>query len=211
MIKLNLKENMAGLTLVETLVVIAVLALAGGLLLTVFTRTLRGGNKSQIIGVIKQNGQSVLELIDKTIRDSDNVVCVSTPSSNSLTVVQNGVYTRYRFVPSNTVNGLIEQDNPTKQIDQVTGKEETETVFINRICADADPMPLPTILTDTNSQTGISVIANNSQPFVTRSKLSGFKDTVTIQFALKPGVGAPQSLAGQIDSVNFETTIQLRQ
>lgn len=204
------KKNVGGLTLVELLVVISVLSLMGGLFLTIFTRTLRGNNKSQIIGVIKQNGQSVLEVIDKTIRNSENVVCVSTPGSSSLIVVQNGIYTRYRFIPQTTVNGLIQQDNPIKQTDQATGTEETETAFVNRVCSDSDPMTGPVILTDTSLQNGTSVISDNNLPFFVRDKLSGFKDSVTIRFALKPGVAAPQSVAGQIDPVAFGTTIQLR-
>ena len=80
-----------GFTLVEILVVIAILSVLGVLILTIFTRTLRGSNKSQIIGKIKQNGQSVLEQMDKTVRNSDKVVCVI---SSNLVVVKNGIYTR---------------------------------------------------------------------------------------------------------------------
>lgn len=208
-------SNSRAFTLVEMLVVIGVLSIAGVLILTIFSRSLQGGNKSKLIGIIKQNGQSVLEQVDKTVRNSDNVVCAS---SDSLITVKNGVYTRYRFLAPNlsnppivncrSSNGCLLQDNPTKGIDVQTGKEETDPVFVNRVCSSSDTMSqTQTItLTDTNPQTGVST-ENFS---FTRDKLAGSRDQVTIKFDLKPGVSAPQALRGQIDAITFQTTIGLR-
>ena len=205
-----------GFTLVEILVVISLLSVFGILILTIFTRTLKGGNKSQIIGIIKQNGQSVLDSMDKTIRNSDGVVCpvVIPPAtiapSAQIVVVKNGTFTRFRFIApvSTTANGLIQQDNPVKT--NVAGsnplREETDAEFRNRVCNISDTMPQAAILTDTNLQAGVSV--ENGQ--FTRDRAAGFKDQVTIKFDLKPGLGVPQSAAGQIDAVSFQTTIQLR-
>lgn len=196
-----------GFTLVELLVVMAVLSIFGILILTIFTNSLRGGNKSQIIGVIKQNGQAVLETMDKTVRNSDNVVCPMPAATDTLIVVKNGIYIRYRFIdPAPPANGFIQQDNPVKEIDPVTGEEYADPAFINKVCAPVDPMLNPVILTDTNSQTGISV-ANG---LFTRDRSAGFMDQVTIKFDIGPGVGAPQAVAGQIDPVTFQTTISLR-
>lgn len=203
-----------GLTLVEILVVISLLSVVGVLILTIFTRTLRGGNKTEIISAIKQNGQSVLETMDKTVRDSDNVVCpaIIPPNTNAtsdnLVVVNNGIYIRYRFVnlSSTSVNGLIQQDNPAKEIIPETGKEETDSALVNRICPSTDPLVQPVTLTDTNLQTGISVMSGS----FTRDQSAGYKDQVTIKFSLKPALNATQAVAGQIDPVSFQTTIQLR-
>lgn len=203
-----------GLTLAEMLVVLAVLTIVGVLLLNIFTSTLRGNNKTQIVSAIKQNGQSVLEQMDKTVRNADNV-CVS-PGLKTLIVIKNGIYTRYRFfLASTTVNGSIQQDNPVKQTDPNTGKEETDPVFIDRVCSDVDPMSQITVLTDTNPQTGVSIecIDNNCNPpneIFKNDSSSGFKDQVTIRFAVWPGVLAPQAVRGQIDPVTFQTTITLR-
>lgn len=201
-----------GFTLVEMLVVFGVLSIVSVLILTIFTRTLRGGNKSQIIATIKQNGQSVLENMDKTVRKSDNVVCpVITPPATSawsrnLVVVREGIYTRYRIIPKTSASGYIQQDNPTKQTDSQTSKEETESAFVNRICSPVDPMPQAQVLTDTKAQTGVSV----QNGLFARDRSAGFKDQVTIRFRITPDVDAPQAVAGQIDPVNFQTTIQLR-
>lgn len=206
---------MKGFTLLEILVVIAIVAIVGTILVLIFTNTLRGSNKSQVLSVIKQNGQAVLENMDKAIRSSNNVVCPAiippgtSASSSNLVVENGGIYTRYRFInPSSTANGLLQQDSPTKTIDLATGNLETESVFVNRVCNTSDLMsPTATaILTDTNTQSGVSV-ENGS---FTRNKSAGFRDQVTISFNLKPGVGAPSSIAGQIDPVSFQTTVQLR-
>ena len=189
-----MKQN--GFTLVEILVAMAIMAIVGVILVLIFTNTLRGSSKSQILSVIKQNGQSVLENMDKTIRNSDNVVCVGTPTKNTVVVVKNGVYTRYRIV-----DGYISVDNPTPG-----ASETTPPPFINRVCNSNDPMPLARILTDTNTQTGVRV-ENGS---FSLSTLPGFKTAVTIDFLLRAGVDANQSIAGQIDPIEFKTTIGLR-
>lgn len=204
-----------GFTLAEILVVMAVLSVIGALAVTIFTRTLRGVNKSQIISSLKQNGQSVLENMDKTIRNSDDVVCppviptATKAFDNTLVVVKDGVYTRYRFIASTqSANGLIQQDQPTKlPIDQATQKEETGSAFVNRVCIpSASTLPEGIILTDTNPQTGVSVESG----LFTREKNAGFMDQLTIKFDLTAGKGALTVVSGQIDPVTFQTTIQLR-
>lgn len=208
----------SGFTLVELLVVMAIMAIFGTLTLTIFTNTLKGSNKSQVIGVIKQNGQAVLETMDKTIRNSDNVVCpfitppTTTASSDILVVVKNGIYTRYKFIDtinSPATNGLIQQDSPAKQNVQNSNppRQETDADLVNRVCLGSYEKVEPVIiLTDTNPQSGVSV----EKGLFTREKSAGFMDQVTIDFNIKPGVGAPASVTGQIDPVNFKTTIQLR-
>lgn len=220
-------ERSEGFTLVEMLVVMSVLSIVSVFILNIFTRSLRGSNKSQIIGTIKQNGQSVLENMDKTVRNADNVVCpVITPPDTSITspnlvVVKNGIYTRYIFTRpiSTTANGLIQQDNPIKQpvADSNPPREETDYEFRNRVCSSQDASNNkvnPITLTDTKLNTGISVncIASNcdTNPIFRRDRSAGFRDQVTIKFDIGPPVGAPQAVTGQIDSVSFQTTIQLR-
>lgn len=208
---------MRGFTLVELLVAIGVLAVVGILILTIFARTLQGNNKSKITGVIKQNGQSVLEQMDKTVRNADNVVCPTTSTtSDNLVVVNKSIYTRYRFIApspaaSPTSNGLIQQDNPATQCIMGSppcsgSRYETDVELRDRICTSSDPMSQPATLTDTNTQVGVSVVNG----LFTRDRSSGFRDQVTIKFDLKPGVGVPPILSGQIDTVTFQTTVGLR-
>ncbi|MBI2314650.1 type II secretion system protein [Candidatus Daviesbacteria bacterium] len=208
-------KSSAGFTLAEILVVMAITAVIGTVLVTIFTNTLRGSNKSQILANIKQNGQAVLENMDKTIRGADNVVCVS---FKTLLIEKDGCYTRYRFVEQNsTRNGQIQQDHPQPDpntpspcIQNSPAPSPRNTpAFLNAVCPDADPLVSPKVLTDTNTQTGVSV---SSSGFFTRipQPEPGFKDSITIKFNLSPAIGAPAVLSSQIDPVSFETTIGLR-
>ncbi|MBI2196751.1 type II secretion system protein [Candidatus Daviesbacteria bacterium] len=193
-VKLN-----SGFTLVEILVVIAITAIVGTIMVAIFSNTLRGSNKSQILAAIKQNGQAVLDHMDKTIRDADEVVCpkLVNPEPNTLVIVKNGRYTRFRFVPHPTDNGSIQQDSPAPGSDINS--------FLNTVCT--YPALAGTItLTDTNPQSGVSVKSG----FFSRSQQAGFKDNVTVSFELGPGSAVPPAVADQIDSVVFQTTVQLR-
>lgn len=205
-----------GFTLVEVLVVMAITIIVGVMLVVIFTNTLRGSNKAQILAVIKQNGQSVLDNIDKNIRNADNVVCVS-DDGTTMVVVKNGAYTRYRYIAPSAVSGLIQQDNPIKQDVMGTSplRKETDTELINRVCLPTDPMTNASILTDTNTQTGVSMecINNNDctgKPIFAKNPSAGYKDQIIIQFNLKPGIGIPTAVSSQIDPVSFQTTIELR-
>ncbi len=189
-----------GFTLVEILVVMAIMAIIGTIMVAIFTNTLRGSNKSQILAVIKQNGQAVLENMDKTIRGADNVICPQQigPLSDTLVFEKNGIYTRFRFIPpSATINGSIQQDSP------VVGSDIN--LFIYNVCS-TDLLPPVITLTDTNSQSGVSVMSG----LFTRNKQPGFKDSVTVFFKLGSGVGIPTAVSSQIDPVTFQTTVQLR-
>lgn len=200
-----------GFTLVEILVVIAVVAILGIMVTEIFISSLRGSDKAKVLATIKQNGQAVLETMDKTVRSSDVVVCPlipafegSSPPSDTLVIVRNGVYTRYRFTPENSsgaVNGMVAQDSP-----QITAPEPVES-FINRICQSSDPLVQPIILTDTNPKSGVSL--QTGARFI-RNKRSGFKDIVNFSFTLKPGVEAASSVLSQTDPVEFTTSIELR-
>ncbi len=194
------KLSNAGSTLVEMLVVIVVLAILGVLVVTIFTRTLRGTNKTQIISSIKQNGQSILETMNNSIRNADNIFCIS-QDHHTIVVVKNGLYTRYRFVidSSGLSNGKVSSDNP-----QQLGVESS--IFMSNICNSADLLVAPQTLSDTNTQTGVNLISGS----FTKTAQAGFKDIITIEFVLRSGVQAPAAVAGQIEPVTFKTTIEPR-
>lgn len=215
------RNSSNGFTIAEILVVMAIVAVVGTIMVVVFTNTLRGSNKSQMISAIKQNGQAVLDNMDKTIRNADDLVCFPiSPPGNTIVVVQNGIYTRYRIVFPDTVcadlvtetDGCIVQDHPTKQTDPNTLQLETDPVFRNNVCSSSDPMPRSgssdhaNILTDTNLRTGVKIDSGS----FTASKPGGYQAVISINFVLKPGVEAPESIAGQVDPITFQTSVGLR-
>lgn len=198
-----MKKN--GFTLIEILVAMAIVAIIGVIFVTIFANTLRGSNKSQVLAVIKQNGQAILENISKSIRGADSIVCKSN-SGDVLTIIKNGSYTRFRFVPPAVgSNGIIQRDNP---VQPSTAPEDNIQLFLSTICTDpmgTDSSQVDT-LTDTNTQSGVSVTTGLFE----RSRQSGFKDSITVSFTLGPGVNVPAAIAGQIDPIPFQTTIGLR-
>lgn len=207
-----------GFTIAELLVVIAVVAVMGGVITEVFTRSLRGGNKSAIIGTIKQNGQASLENMDKTIRSSDAVVCPiisvgNFATSDTVVVVKDGRYNRFRYTAqvSNSANGYIIEDFPILPSGLPQGDITTiQNTFCVHDWVDPDSSNVPVIISDSNTKSGVSVSVPTGGNFITRDKPAGYKDTVTVNFALGPGVAAPVALVSQIDPVTFTTTIELR-
>ena len=204
-----------GFTLAELLVVIGVVAVMGLILTEVFSRSLRGGNKSQIIAGIKQNGQAALELMDKTIRASDQVVCpvlaqTGSAADDVIAVVEDRNYTRFRFISATlTANAHIVVDYPIP----VVSPPEPEELFLLNICSNSDHASSARVpITDTNVKSGASVTSANfpSPNIFKRDKKAGYKDVLTVSFNLGPGQDAPSAIAGQIDPVTFTTTVELR-
>ncbi|MBI4036286.1 prepilin-type N-terminal cleavage/methylation domain-containing protein [Candidatus Daviesbacteria bacterium] len=185
-----------GFTLAEMLVVISVLSVFGVILAVIFSRTIGGSSKAQILEVIKQNGQSVLETMDKTVRNGDNIVCPDPGIlSSTLVVVRDGAYTRFRFItPTPDSNGYITMDNPV--------------VYSPTMCGDVliNPVVVTDNTLDVKGKTGVSVSGGNFEV----DRKSGFSDIITIKFVIGPGVEVPTNLSSQIDPVSFQTTIQLR-
>lgn len=204
--------NKRGFTLVEMLVVISLLSVVGVIILTIFSNTLKGTNKSQIISLIKQNGQSALENMDKTIRNAESVFCWS--NTNIVVVNSDDTYTRYTFISpvGSTENGYIQ-----KEAFSLTTVQANVFTINGLLCATppytgSDVAFSLVILTDNNPQTGVSVdFVDHLNPVVFSNNSSpGFPDQVTISFVITPGVKAPPSVAGQIDPETFQTTIGLR-
>lgn len=193
-----------GFTLIEMLVVIAVLSVMGAVLTEVFVRSSRANAKSQVVAIIKQNGQAALETMDKTTRNATQVLCPDASDTASDTLVVSKIneltqvkeYFRYRYAAGNaTTNGKITQDNPT-------------TFNAPADCSAAQTSP--TNLTDTNPQTGVSIsVPGLGLPFI-RNKSAGYKDTIIINFTAGRAVLSPAAIAGQIDPVEFKTTVVLR-
>lgn len=191
-----MKKN--AFTLVEILVVISIMAIMGLILTEVFIRSLRGGNKAEVLAIIKQNGQSVLENMDKNIRNSDSVVCTDN-LGEVLVLEKGGIYTRYRLI-----TGQLAEDHP------VLLQNTPQDLFLTDVCNNSNyPLDvIPAVLTDSEKVTVAK--PGVSMKIFTNTKASGFKAIVTINFLLKPGQAIPKSVAGQIDPVPFVTTIQVR-
>ncbi len=224
-------KNSKGFTLVELLVVIAVSSVLLLLLTQIFFSSLKGNNKAQALAIIKQNGASVLDEIDLSVRNADNVVCpfiapgsVLPVSSNNLVVIKNGVFTRYRFrfkdttaceardqdpKDQNLANGQVDKDiidlsNPSTTLRDLT-QQGINNYITNNLCNEQDALLNPIPLTD-NTPQGVTVVCGA----FTRSRLNGFKDIVTINFQLSPAPEIDKKTFSQVSPVSFKTSVELR-
>lgn len=174
-------------TLVEVVIVLSILSILSVIFVEIFFRSLRGANKAQIVGVVKQNGQVALETMDKLIRNSDKVVCINI-SGDTLVIRKGVTATRFKFNPpqvSPPANGYISQDGVGDCI---------------------SPLFNASSLTNQNTTTGSSVsegtFSLNSQP--------GYKNLVKINFQIGPAVKIPKTLTDTTQPIRFNTTVQLR-
>lgn len=122
-------ERKAGFTLIEILVVIAIFAILALVGTDLFSSVLRGSNKAQVQSEIKQNGQVVLNTIERYVRSSTNAAV----SGNKLTLTQrDGESVDFEYVPGCTPppscspNGKI-----TLKIGSGTAEELTNTNIVS--------------------------------------------------------------------------------
>jgi prepilin-type N-terminal cleavage/methylation domain-containing protein len=203
-------KNNSGLSLIEVMVSVVILSVIGVVMSTIITRTFSGNSKTELIGNIKYQGQSVLSVMEKNIRESDTVVCPASGTSNSITLLTRteGKYIRYTFSPESVnVNGTI--------YSEVLVFTNSPTV-VHQLC-DLLYYPLNfqntrQALIDSTSNTAVSLKPISGLGF-TVVKSPGYKDTVKIQFDLGPPINSgdkiEDSLGGN-NAINFQTTLQIR-
>lgn len=193
-----------GFTLIEILVVISVLTVVGVVLTEVFFRSIRGGNKAEAVAILKQNGQESIDIMDKNIRNSKDVICPPLPpsitkkDSDVLAIIgQDGTITRYRLSDQKLL-----EDHPK------AAAGITQEQFVLNLCSNLSLEGTEQVaLTDINK---ITVYKPEGSNIFIRSRQSGYRDVVTVSFRLKPGAGIPKAVGNQIDPIPFTTTVQLR-
>lgn len=98
-----------GFTLVETLVVIALFVIVGGLSVNLLFSAMKSSTKSAMMNQIKQNGDYALAIMERNIRNAKKVVSPCDGSSLNPLIIQNSDGTNTDFYV-NVSNGIIYQD-----------------------------------------------------------------------------------------------------
>jgi len=203
-------KNNLGLSLIEVMVSITILGIIGIAISAIITRSFSGSSKTELIGNIKFQGQSVLSTMEKEIRESDTVVCPTTGTANMLTILTRteGRYIRYTLSPqAGTTNGTIYSEQLVFANPPATPSQLCDVNFTPLNIQNSQK-----ILTDNTSNTAVSLKQITGMGF-TVVKNPGYKDTVKIQFDLGPsassGTAIENSLGGN-NAVNFQTTVQIR-
>jgi prepilin-type N-terminal cleavage/methylation domain-containing protein len=69
-------KNQQGFTLIEILVVIAIIGILTGITSDIFIQIIRGSNKANVVTEIKQNGDNILNQLERTIRNAEEITAV---------------------------------------------------------------------------------------------------------------------------------------
>jgi prepilin-type N-terminal cleavage/methylation domain-containing protein len=85
---LTIKQFNNGFTLVELLVVIGVMGAVTGTALLFLTNILKGSNQARITAEVKQNGQTVLDSIDRQIRNAQEIRIIDPLPSGSSSAIE---------------------------------------------------------------------------------------------------------------------------
>lgn len=70
-------DRQAGFTLIELIIVIAIIVVMGSILISIFFTTLRGTNKSNVEMIVRQNGNYAISQMGKMIRNARSFEGVS--------------------------------------------------------------------------------------------------------------------------------------
>lgn len=181
----------AGFTLIEFLVVLGLLSLTVGATLLFLTSVLKGSNQANVVSETKQNGQFVLDSLERQIRNA--------------TGAANGANTKHLVL--NRLNALPLQ---IKCFDEVSG---TSNGYIGTVedsntgvpgVSDGSYSPITNI--DPISGVSIQDCSMMVQP---ESSGGVSPPIVTISFKVQQGVKAP-SRQDFMANLDFQTRISLR-
>ncbi|OGD87218.1 hypothetical protein A2870_03665 [Candidatus Curtissbacteria bacterium RIFCSPHIGHO2_01_FULL_41_11] len=182
-----------GYTLIEFLVVLGLLAIAVGAALLFLTSILKGTNQANISAEVKQNGQAILDSLERQIRgakSATNLASLPVGSSGGVVLLggDNSNFYLACFSPTASLNGAI------KTATQVLGG------------------PVPTAsdyktISNTDTVSGTNITSCSITASAPTSSLSG--DIVVVSFTADRAVKAP-TRADFNASANFMTTISLR-
>lgn len=216
-------HNSLGFTLIELLVVIAIMGILGLILTNTITQTLRGQNKTKVIGAVKQNGQVVLDRISNEIRQAEKVFCVNgdvQANWDTIILFKKGTYTKIRFYsPSSSTNGKItiysqtidpsmgaapSCSDPTSPDEQNLSDVDTR----NGVSLDFDPLTLPG---RTPGEWNSGPPETGDRVFI-RSQQAGYADTITIKFRGMPAINSGKTYENMVTEggVLFTTSVQVR-
>lgn len=181
-----------GYTIVEFLVVLGLLGLVLGVALLILTSILKASNQTNVLVQVKQNGQVVLDSLEKQIRNAQLAQKVSTNYIKLARQGQDPLHIKC-FPSSAGANG-----------------------WIGSVVSTANPPADSSYsaLTDRDTVKGVDINcnpdANCKFDVIASSAGSAYPPVVLICFRVNQGVSAP-TRADFSANVQFDTTISLRQ
>lgn len=203
----------------------AIIGMIGVVFAAVLVNVFQSSNKVNVVSQIKDNGQAVMDRIDKQLQSANHLVCIS--SDGKILVVKSASadltkgFVRYRFYPQTVnTNGYIALDYPTTtNPNDVTADPDSPTSFCNLSGTQVSPIPLTNF---NDVQNGLSLDvdrvldASNPTPcqrvFTRQVNLGGFQDQVRVCFRAYRGAKAASAFDQSVppNGILFQTAVQLR-
>ncbi|MDP2632312.1 MAG: hypothetical protein Q8P25_01155 [Candidatus Curtissbacteria bacterium] len=183
----------SGYTLIEFLVVLGLLVLAVGSTLVFLTSILRGSNQANISAEVKQNGQAVLDSLERQIREAKSATRITSS-------LPPGVSDELYLVLSDGSNLYI------GCLNSVSGPTVLNAAIGTK--AGSAPSSASDFQTMTNRDSVSGVSISDCQLAATTGSTSN-GDVVTISFTAGRAISAPTRVDFDA-SAKFNTTISLR-
>lgn len=79
-------KNQQGFTLIEILVVISIIGILTAITADIFIQIIRGSNKANIVTEIKQNGDNILNQLERVIRNAEEVTAMGSTNDSWTTI-----------------------------------------------------------------------------------------------------------------------------
>ena len=173
--------NTKGFTLLELLVVTAILGVLIGISSTVFISILRSQNKTNITNEVRQNATLAIDLFERDVRSASDISLVGGPSTVRLEGAENATNVDWECVTAvGNNNGFIQRTVDGSGVDQV--------------------------ITNQDNQTGVSIDCTTNPTFDVSASITPI---VTMRFDALQGEEAPGRADYEI-SLPFETTVGVR-
>ena len=190
----NCQLSAKGFTLIEFLVVMGILALVVGSITLFLTSVLKGANQSNTQAEVKQNGQAVLDSLERQIRGSTDA---KAPDKDHLKIIREGLDPLY--VACLTRSGL-----------PIVKNDRIGTVVWPAV-RDSDPLPSDYVsLSNDNPDSGVNITGCDFKVIPASYADGGNAPAVvSIGFDAKQPLNAPQR-ADFAAFAHFQTTISLR-
>lgn len=189
------KQFNNGFTLVELLVVMGILAIAVGSSLLFLTSVIKGTNQANVTAEVKQTGQSVLDSLERQIRNAIDAQVVI-PGENYLKIIrsgQNPLYIQCFASLANARNGWI------------------GTRVMAEPAIPSGPSDFTSLTNDSDLVSGVDIVCATSPPaFDVITASSTAPPIVSISFSVSQAINAP-SRQDFVANAQFQTTISLRQ
>lgn len=193
--------KLPGYTLIEFLIVIAILSLSVGSILLFLTSTLKGANQVNVTAEVKQNGQSVLDNLQTQIRSSTKAEVFDVTQLPILGV--SGLF--LTLSTGDHLNVVCFNANVAGTSNGYIGVAKGSSISLPNGTASEYQ-----ILTNTNPVSGVDIVCtSNSGPGSGSFQVNANNNLVIIDFIANQGKQAP-SRADYLANAQFKTTIGLR-